>query len=249
MGEDVDLGRLAAAYRHRATSAAGLQRAERAAGTAGLGPGSVALDVGGGPGGHAGVFADRGATALVVDRSPEMAAVAAARPRLHAVVGDARALPVRSAVADLVYFHSVVHHGGWEEMVGEAARVAAPGGVVWVWTFAPEHLADSYLGRWFPSVAALDAVRFPPPEDLEERLADLGLVVGRRERDREGVSRTAGEWAAAVEAGFVSTLHLVDPSEIAAGLARFRTAHPDASEEIVYELRLVAVWGRTPSLA
>jgi hypothetical protein len=49
---------------------------------------------------------------------------------------------------------------------------------------------------------------------------------------------TAGEWVAAVEAGFVSTLQLVDEDELRTGIAAFCQAHPDPAVEVAYELRL-----------
>jgi hypothetical protein len=147
-----------------------------------------------------------------------------------------------------VYFHASVHYGGWRGMLGEAARVVEPGGVVWVWTFAPGHFRASYLAEWFPSVPRIDEARFPDPEALLGHLAGCGLERGGTERAREAVVRRAGDWVAGVQAGFVSTLHLIDPAEIEAGLDRFRAAHPDPSEEIRYTLEQEAVWARKPSL-
>jgi hypothetical protein len=40
-----------------------------------------------------------------------------------------------------------------------------------------------------------------------------------------------------VRAGFVSTLQLLTPEEIAAGMAAFAAAHPDPTERVDYELR------------
>jgi len=248
-GGGVDLERLASAYDHRVAGTGDVRRAARAGEVAGLRAGSLAVDAGGGRGAHAAVFAGAGARAVVIDRSDRMATEAASRSGVFSLVGDVRRLPLRSAVADLVYFHSVVHHGGWQDMLDEACRVVARGGVVWIWTFTPEHLRDSYLGRWFPTVRRLDEERFPPPDALAGTLAHHGLDVGPEERDSEAVCRRAGDWAAAVRAGFVSTLHLLDPAEVDAGLERFRAAHPDPDEEIRYDLRLAAVWGRAPSLA
>ncbi len=247
MGEEVDLDRLADGYRHRPAGPATLRRARRAAGEAGLAAGDLALDVGGGRGDHAAEFAGTGATAVVVDRSEVMAA-RARRAGVHAVVGDGRRLPIKDESARLVYFHASIHYGGWRDMLDEAVRVVAPGGVVWIWTFAPEHFRTSYLAEWFPSVPSIDEARFPDPEAMLAHLAGRALQGGGRETAHETVSRTAGDWVAAVRAGFVSTLHLLDPQEIEEGLDRFGAAHPDPTEEIRYELTQETVWARKPSL-
>ena len=222
-----------------------MARATRAARRAGLGPGSVAVDVGGGRGDHAAVFAATGAAALVVDRSASMAA-AAGRSGVAAVVGDGRRLQLRDAAADLVYFHVALNYGGWEVMLAEAARVAKPGGLVEAWTFAADHFRHSMLARWFPSIVALDEARFPHPDLIEARFRALGLHQVAKEAETETVSRRAGDWEQAVRAGFVSTLQLLDAAELEAGLARFHQDHPDPEEVLHYRLWYRGVLGRRP---
>jgi SAM-dependent methyltransferase len=245
---EIDFEHLAAGYRHRPTSAAGRERAGMAAAAAGLGSGDLAVDVGGGRGAHAAVFATSGARALVVDRSPAMARCARAAG-VAAVVGDGRRLPLRDGSCRLAYWHVALHYGGWREMLDEGIRVAAPGGAVWSWTFTREHFDASFLAHWFPSVGPIDSARFPDPDDLAAHLGERGLTgVARVERD-EVVERTAGSWLAAVEGGFVSTLQVLPPGELESGLAEFRGRHPDPAEILSYRLAYVAVWGRVPSLA
>ena len=201
------------------------------------------MDVGGGRGDHAAVFAQTGARAVVVDRSPAMAR--AARDRgLAAVVGDGRRLPLRPATADLVYFHVCLHYGGWEEMLGEAARVVKPGGLVAAWTFAQDHFRHSLLARWFPSIVPIDEARFPHPDLLVARLWALGLEGVTQVAETETVSRRAADWEAAVRAGFVSTLQLLDPAELESGLARFHEEHPNPDEVLHYRLWYRGVVGR-----
>lgn len=248
MGDGVDLERLAAGYRHRPARPATLERARRAGREAGLSAGDVVVDVGGGRGDHALEFAGAGATAVVVDRARGMAE-GARRAGVLAVVGDGRRLPLRDGVARLVYFHASIHYGGWRGMLDEAVRVVAPGGTVWIWTFAPGHFRASYLATWFPSVPDIDEARFPDPAAMLDHLCELSMEPGGREEAVEVVVRSAGDWMAGVRAGFVSTLQLVPPEEIEAGLARFRAAHPDPGERITYPLRQEAVWARKPSLA
>ncbi len=244
--DGVDLGRLAAAYGHRVEEDAALRAAE-AATAARLGRGTVAIDVGGGAGGHAAVFAACGSRVLVVDRSIAMATVARGSG-IPTVVGDGASLPIGDACADLVYFHLSIHHGPSERWISEAARVVAPGGVVWVWTLAPEHHRTSFLARWFPSVAPLDEARFPDPGVLAESMLASGLDDATQSDHIEHVTRSAGSWVEAVRAGFVSTLHLVDAAEIAAGLAAFEAAHPDPAEPVAYTIAFRRVSATRPSL-
>jgi hypothetical protein len=236
---EIDLERLAAAYDHRLEASA-VRRAGIAADATGLGPGSIVVDVGGGRGAHASVFTERGARAAVVDPSTAMV-LASHRRGLAGVVARGESLPIGDGAADLVYFHLSIHHGAWQEMLTEAARVAGAGGRIWVWTFPDEYHEDSYLARWFPSVATIDAVRFPPVDGLRTLLADLGLVVAPTVVHHDRVSRPAGAWMAAVRAGFVSTLHLISPDEIEAGLTAFGSQHPDPAEIIEYDLPYVGL--------
>ncbi len=227
-------------------SEAARRRAAQTAERAALGPGAVALDVGGGRGDHAAVFAVAGARAVVVDRSPAMARAAAERG-VAAVVGDGRSLPFGDGTAELVYFHVSLHYGGWEAMLGEAARVAKAGGLVVAWTFASDHFRRSMLARWFPSIAPLDEARFPHPDLLVARMWALGLAEVTQAPETETVSRRAADWEAAVRAGFVSTLQLLEPAELEAGLARFRQEHPDPDEVVHYRLWYRGVMGRKPA--
>ncbi|MBI5157550.1 MAG: class I SAM-dependent methyltransferase [Acidimicrobiia bacterium] len=242
----VDLGRLAAAYGHRVEEDAAV-RAAAAAAAARLHRGSLAIDVGGGTGAHAAVFAASGSRVLVVDRSTAMA-LAARRTGTLAVVGDGAGLPVGDACADLVYFHLSIHHGPPDLWISEGARVARPGGLVWVWTLAPAHHRTSFLARWFPSVAPLDEARFPDPDVLARAMLASGLVDAMQSDHVEHVTRSAGSWVEAVRAGFVSTLHLVAADEIEAGLAAFAAAHPDPTEPVAYTIAFRRVSATRPSL-
>lgn len=239
-GHRVDLEALAAGYGLRGAGDAVLAVEARAA--AGLGPGGLAVDIGGGPGSHATVLAATGATVVVLDPSSGMTHRAAEVGPTLCARGEA--LPFRDGVADLAYFHLSIHHGAPREMLSEAVRACRPGGLVWVWTLAPEHHRASFLARWFPTVGEVDAARFPDPGLLAEILDRSGC--GEVERSQRLVTRTrrAGEWAAAVRAGFVSTLQLVPPGEVEAGLARFAADHPDPDREITYEQRYARVSAR-----
>lgn len=243
---EVDLERLARAYGHRRYDSVA-QRIAPVLAEADLGRGDLVADVGGGRGSHGAAIQEAtGARVIVVDPSAAMARQARSAG-VATVIGRGEALPLASGACGLVLFHLSIHHGEWERMVAEAWRITRAGGVVWVWTMSPEYVRQSHLARWFPRAGEIDAARFPPPVDIEALLGSLGGTP-RVAHDRVVVRRPAGDWTAAVEDGFVSTLHLLDDDEIAAGLERFRAAHPDPDETITYALEFIAVWSRRPSV-
>ena len=234
MAPDVDLSRLAEGYQHRPPSDASLARA-RSAGSE-LQPGSMILDVGGGPGHHAAVWSAQGHTPIVLDPGTEMTKPARDR-NVTVVRGLSQALPFGDKRIDLVWFHLSIHYGDWRAAADEALRVVRRSGRIEIWTLASDHHENSLLAQWFPAVADIDRARFPAGADVETHLATAGSSV-QRSRVIEQRTRTAGEWVDAVEAGFVSTLQLVDEAELKSGLVAFQEAHPDPSVDIAYELRL-----------
>ena len=152
-------------------------------------PGGVGLltDVGGGEGYFAALWPGA-ARRVVVDVVP--AALAVARSRgLWAIAGDARALPFREGVADLVLCSDLLEHLPATDVpaaLAALARVLKPGGVALVHT----SVYGFYLRRWFkraPGRSPLDADdlkdghlnRFRPGE-LEALAAAVGLRLERR---------------------------------------------------------------------
>lgn len=230
---EVDLARLAEGYRYRRPSDASLERA-RKAGEA-IPAGSMILDAGGGPGHHSAVWAAQGHHPVVLDPSAEMI-----RPvvegGLMVVLGVSQSMPFQDRVFDLVWFHLSLHYGDWQRAVDESTRVARDGGSVEIWTLAADHHAASLLARWFPSVPQIDDERFPDSAEVEAFLFDRAASVTRTGAI-EHKTRTAGDWLTAAEAGFVSTLQLLEASELEAGLAAFRDAYPDPADTVDYELR------------
>ena len=231
----VDLEDLAVGYRQRPTSKAALARAARAATAARLGPGDVGLDLGGGRGRHAAVWAGRGARALVIDAARGMVQVASAQRGVDAVCASTQALPLRNASARLAYFHLSLHYGDWRRALDEVTRVIAPSGECWIWTMGEAHHRGSFLARWFPSVGDIDAERFPAPEAVAAYLADRAQSVATGV-EAEQRTMAAGRWRDAAAARFVSTLQLITPTELAEGLANFDATYPDRSQPIDYVL-------------
>ncbi|WP_165243137.1 class I SAM-dependent methyltransferase [Corynebacterium lizhenjunii] len=93
-------------------------------------PGSLVLDVGGGPGYFAQAFAQRGAR--YVGLEPDAGEMAAAGIELAgAVRGDGTRLPFADSTFDFTYSSNVVEHIAhpWD-MAAEMLRVTKPGGLV-----------------------------------------------------------------------------------------------------------------------
>ncbi len=236
---EVDLEVLAAGYHHRPDTDAARARAARLWREAGAGRGDVAVDVGGGRGGLAAVWSDAGGRAVVVDPSPGM--LGGRPPGVLGVGARAERLPLPDGAARVVLFHMSLHHTDWRTALTEASRVLAAGGLLGVWTMHPDDARHTFLARWFPSVPEIEARRFPHPDAVATELDGLGLTIAERSREEEPVVRTAGEWRAAVEAGFISTLQLIDPDELTAGLEDFESAYADPDEPLIYVRRMVFV--------
>jgi ubiquinone/menaquinone biosynthesis C-methylase UbiE len=232
----IDLSDLTRGYRHRPPTSATLDRARHAA----QGRTGVLVDVGGGTGAHAREWVRPGMVPVVVDPSATMCREAAARDGVNVIGGVSAHLPLRDDIADLVYFHLSIHYGPFREAVDEALRVVAPEGMVEIWTFAPESMASSSLALWFPSIAQLDAQRFPPIDGLAENLARFGASVEVRHLP-ETVERTAASWQAAVRNRFVSTIQLLSDDEIESGLERFTEEYGDGDELYRYTVEFVRI--------
>jgi ubiquinone/menaquinone biosynthesis C-methylase UbiE len=244
---DIDLSRLAAAYDFRSDTGLG-QRIQLMLETAGIGAGATVVDIGGGRGAQAAACRAAGARAIVADPSAAMIRHAVTRgDGVEGVLARGESLPFAAGTADLTFFHLSIHHGDWGRMLDEAYRITRPEGQVWVWTTSDAHHRSSFLARWFPSVGEIDEQRFPRIGDLEEHLLDLGRL-GTTVGHRDVLRRTASQWVAAVRAGFVSTLHLLDDGEIEAGLSAFLIAHPDPEAEVEYAIEYAGVWCSRPPL-
>lgn len=101
-------------------------------------PPAVVLDVGGGSGVHAAWLAADGHRVTVIDPIPLHVEEAARLPGVDACLGDARALPVASASADVVLSLGPLYHLTEEaervHALREARRVARPGALLAVAT-------------------------------------------------------------------------------------------------------------------
>ncbi len=234
---DVDLDALAAGYRHRPPTVEMLDLARAIAREADLGEGEWALDIGGGFGGHAATWTELGLRPVVVDPSAAMRRRAGRRHGVAVVGSRGEALPFVAASVGLFYAHLSIHYTDAPRTLDEALRVVRPGGSIAIGTLGPRHHFVSFLARWFPSIAASDAVRFPAPDGIARQLAAAGATQVRIEPVDIAKTRPAAEWRLAVVDGFVSSLQFVSAAEMDEGLAAFDGAHPDPDEAIDYVIR------------
>ena len=210
-------------------------------GTAGLAAATRLLDVGCGTGRLANAAAERfGVRAWGVDRSPAMVqrARAGAARGVAFRVASADALPFRDGWFDAVTMRLVVHALGdaRANAFREAARVLAPGGRLFIWTFAPEHFTGFYLAPYLPSLPAVDLARFPEPAVIAGELRSAGLTAVEQHVLCQERSIGRAEAAARVRAGYISTVHLLPAAEVAAGVARLEAEAAQGAPDLLSRL-------------
>jgi SAM-dependent methyltransferase len=152
-----------AAPYHSALGAVTTQPVDALLDAAAVGPGVRVLDVATGPGYAAARAAARGASAVGVDFSGEMVALARElHPGVEFAEGDAGGLPFGDGELDAVVANFLMPHvSDLPAVVRELARVTRPGGRVALSTWDAE---GAVFGRGF--IEAVAAAGAAPPADL-----------------------------------------------------------------------------------
>jgi ubiquinone/menaquinone biosynthesis C-methylase UbiE len=190
------------------------------------------LDVGCGTGKLLVELARRGADVAGVDPSPQMLAVArrSTPDGVELELASAERLPFDGASFDRLVYGLVVHLIDRPAAFAEARRVLAPGGTLAVVTFEPLHFDRYFLNGFFPSLAAIDRRRFPPPETLSAELRRAGFDGPRFVSVHQQVTVSRGEVLRRIRGRHISTFQLLDEREYRTGLARAETELPDPVE-------------------
>jgi ubiquinone/menaquinone biosynthesis C-methylase UbiE len=148
-----------------------------------LGPpaGRSLVDLAGGTGNYAQVFAARGFRVLVLDAEPAMLAHAARKLRPgHLVAADVLAPPLRDASIDCeVMINSVHLFADPGRALAEARRVVRAGPVV-LTAFTQENLAPLFVFEYFDRTDEID--HRPSNAEVEELLVTAGFRGVQRER-------------------------------------------------------------------
>jgi ubiquinone/menaquinone biosynthesis C-methylase UbiE len=189
--------------------------------------------------------ARRGGRVWGVDPSAEMLRRAREQPGAGGIgwkQAPAERLPFRSGWFDAAHMHLVVHTlPDRPAALREIARVLMPGGRIAIATFAMEHFARFYLNPYFPSIASIDGARFPDPGELTRELREAGYCDAAVERIGQPVSADPHDVLERVRSRYISTLHLLDPSEYADGLARLERDVAAGRRPFAYSLEWALV--------
>lgn len=217
---------------------------------------AVAIDVGCATGGGAAALAARYPTARVVavDSSTEMLHAAAARVAgggVGVLGGEAEALPVRAAAADLVFANLVLPWCRPDRLFAEAARVLTEGGAFLFATLGPDTLQE--VRTAFAGVD--DRIHVHAAFDMHD-LGDLCMAAGLAEPvlDVDRLNVTYADVGA-----LVRDLRAVGGSNVAGARRRALTGRrrwgrfverlprgPDGRFGVTVELILGLAWGLGP---
>jgi SAM-dependent methyltransferase len=181
------------------------------------------LDVGCGTGRFAVLAKERlGGRVWGIDPSAEMLLEARTRRGAQGIgwkQAAAERLPFQTGWFDAAHMHLVVHAlADRPAALREIARVLSAGGRLAVATFAREHFERFFLNPYFPSIERIDTARFPDPALLAAELGEAGFDDVRGERVSQPVHAEATDVVERVRGRYISTLHLLEADEYAAGL-------------------------------
>jgi demethylmenaquinone methyltransferase/2-methoxy-6-polyprenyl-1,4-benzoquinol methylase len=192
-------------------------------------PGRSLADIGGGTGNYALALKGEGWQPVVVDRSAQMLAQAAAKG-LETVAADAEHLPFPDGSFDAATMISMLHHvADRSAALAEARRILRPGGKLALKGFTGEDSASLWILDYFPSSRSWMAETHPPREAVLAELPGAELLTLEFE-DMEDASLAAlsADPQRVLEAGeraatsYFERMRRDHPDELEAGLERLR---------------------------
>jgi len=150
-------------------------------------------------------------------------------------LAGAEALPFPEDSQERVVMRLVVHLIDRPQAFREARRVLGPGGMLAIATFDPGSFEDSWLNRFFPSIAAIDGERFPAPGRLSTELSRSGFDV-RLVRLEQTATFTREQALEKIRGKHIGTFDLIPDREYEEGLGR---AVGELPERVVAVMRWV----------
>jgi demethylmenaquinone methyltransferase/2-methoxy-6-polyprenyl-1,4-benzoquinol methylase len=192
-------------------------------------PGRRLADIGGGTGNYALALSREGWKPVVVDRSRQMLARAAAKG-LETVEANAERLPFRDETFDAAIMISMLHHvDDRGAALAEARRILRPGGRLVLMGYTGEDAATLWVLDYFPSSRPWMTATHPPAADFLDQLPHAELTrLEFEDTDDESLAALSAHPEKLVEAaerGYTSYFERMQrdhPDELRAGLARLR---------------------------
>jgi len=192
-------------------------------------PGCRLADIGGGTGNYSLALRAEGWEPVVVDRSNEMLAHAAAKG-LATIVADARALPIEAESFDAAMLVSMLHHvDSPEQALAEARRVLRPEGRLAVMLFAREDIADAWCLHYFPSSRTwMNETHMPLAQLMEELPGARRIPVVYSDLQDGSMAAMLGHPALLLaperraQTSYFERMERDHPQELRAGLARLQ---------------------------
>ena len=149
---------------------------------------------------------------------------------VNAKVARAELLPFKAGWFDAVVMRMMIHLADRPRAFTQAARVLGPHGRLVIATEDPASFDNVWFARYFPSVPAIDGLRFPSRRTLEAELTAAGLPTVRIERMNQHRSQTREKALDVIRSRAFSTFDLVPADEYATGLAQAEAELPEQFE-------------------
>ena len=146
---------------------------------------------------------------------------------VNAKVARAELLPFKAGWFDAVVMRMMIHLVDRPRAFAQAARVLGPVGRLVIATEDPASFEKVWFARYFPSVPAIDRLRFPSRETLRAELAAAGLPSVRIERLSQHRAQTREKALDVIRSKAFSTFDLLPAEEYAAGLAQAEAEVPE----------------------